>query len=141
MLEIDLNKHQTRNKMRSREAAQRLEEFAIHFPGVDLKADRFVISGPMFTTGGASPSFDFDLVLDAIELQSGSRLYDSTDNGVWVTVDVQNGDWTGAGLVQLTGLVGGQLPRPGSAARVRRPLWWCLAVATAEFSIGGQKWV
>lgn len=40
-----------------------LEEFATHFPGVELKADRFVIDGPVFTTGGASPTFDFMLYL------------------------------------------------------------------------------
>ncbi len=40
-----------------------LEEFAIHFPRVDLKADRFVIDRSLFTTGGASPTFDFMLYL------------------------------------------------------------------------------
>ena len=40
-----------------------LEEFATRFPGVDLKPDRFVIDGSVFTTGGASPTFDFMLYL------------------------------------------------------------------------------
>jgi len=40
-----------------------LEEFATHFPEVDLKSDRFVIDGKLFTTGGASPTFDFMLYL------------------------------------------------------------------------------
>ena len=40
-----------------------LEEFATHFPDVDLKSDRFVIDGKVFTTGGASPTFDFMLYL------------------------------------------------------------------------------
>lgn len=40
-----------------------LEEFATHFPGIDLKPDRFVIDGKLFTTGGASPTFDFMLYL------------------------------------------------------------------------------
>jgi transcriptional regulator GlxA family with amidase domain len=40
-----------------------LEEFATHFPGTDLKPDRFVIDGNLFTTGGASPTFDFMLYL------------------------------------------------------------------------------
>ncbi len=40
-----------------------LEEFATHFPDVDLKPDRFVIDGKVFTTGGASPTFDFMLYL------------------------------------------------------------------------------
>ncbi len=40
-----------------------LEEFATHFPTTDLKPDRFVIDDNLFTTGGASPSFDFMLYL------------------------------------------------------------------------------
>jgi transcriptional regulator GlxA family with amidase domain len=40
-----------------------LEDFATHFPGIDLKPDRFVIDGKLFTTGGASPTFDFMLYL------------------------------------------------------------------------------
>ncbi len=40
-----------------------LEEFSIHFPNVDLRADRFVIDGSVFTTGGASPTFDLMLYL------------------------------------------------------------------------------
>ena len=39
------------------------EEFAIHFPRVRLKTDRFVIDENVFTTGGASPTFDFILYL------------------------------------------------------------------------------
>ncbi len=40
-----------------------MEEFATHFPMVNLKTDRFVIDGSVFTTGGASPTFDFMLYL------------------------------------------------------------------------------
>lgn len=39
------------------------EEFAMQFPRVQLKTDRFVIDGQVFTTGGASPTFDFMLYL------------------------------------------------------------------------------
>lgn len=39
------------------------EEFAVQFPFVNLKTDRFVIDGKLFTTGGASPTFDFMLYL------------------------------------------------------------------------------
>ena len=39
------------------------EEFALQFPNVHLKPDRFVIDGKIFTTGGASPTFDFMLYL------------------------------------------------------------------------------
>ena len=42
---------------------QDLEEFATRFPRVNLKADRFVIDGSVFTTGGASPTFDLMLYL------------------------------------------------------------------------------
>jgi len=40
-----------------------LEDFQDHFPQVKLRADRFVIDGKFFTTGGASPTFDFMLYL------------------------------------------------------------------------------
>ena len=40
-----------------------LEEFSNHFPQVRLKSDRFVIDGKFFTTGGASPTFDFMLYM------------------------------------------------------------------------------
>ena len=40
-----------------------LEEFSTRFPRVQLKGDRFVIDGSIFTTGGASPTFDFMLHL------------------------------------------------------------------------------
>jgi transcriptional regulator GlxA family with amidase domain len=39
------------------------EEFSDHFPTINLKPDRFVIDGKLFTTGGASPTFDFMLYL------------------------------------------------------------------------------
>ena len=40
-----------------------LEEFERHFPKVKLLSDRFVIDKNVFTTGGASPTFDFMLHL------------------------------------------------------------------------------
>ncbi|MDH3220269.1 MAG: GlxA family transcriptional regulator [Gammaproteobacteria bacterium] len=40
-----------------------LEEFATRFPGIEIRPDRFVIDGRVFTTGGASPTFDFMLYL------------------------------------------------------------------------------
>ncbi len=40
-----------------------LEEFRTHFPGVDLRPDRYVVDEPVFTTGGASPTFDLILYL------------------------------------------------------------------------------
>lgn len=40
-----------------------LEDFAAAFPEVDVRPDRYVIDGPCFTTGGASPTFDLMLHL------------------------------------------------------------------------------
>jgi transcriptional regulator GlxA family with amidase domain len=40
-----------------------MEDFAAAFPGTDVRRDRYVIDGPVFTTGGASPTFDFMLHL------------------------------------------------------------------------------
>src|SRR3546814_7536953 len=46
-----------------------LEEFAARFPDVDVRPDRFVIDGPRFTTGGASPAFE--LMLNLIRARQG----------------------------------------------------------------------
>ncbi len=40
-----------------------MEDFAAAFPGSDVRPDRYVIDGPAFTTGGASPTFDLMLHL------------------------------------------------------------------------------
>ncbi len=40
-----------------------LEDFAAAFPDVDVRPDRYVVDGPVFTTGGASPTFDLMLHL------------------------------------------------------------------------------
>jgi transcriptional regulator GlxA family with amidase domain len=40
-----------------------MEDFAAAFPGSDIRQDRYVIDGPVFTTGGASPTFDLMLHL------------------------------------------------------------------------------
>ena len=40
-----------------------LEDFAAHFPEVNVLPDRFVIDGRLFTCGGASPAFDLMLHL------------------------------------------------------------------------------
>jgi transcriptional regulator GlxA family with amidase domain len=39
------------------------EEFTNRFPGIEVRPERFVIDGKVFTTGGASPTFDFMLYL------------------------------------------------------------------------------
>jgi transcriptional regulator GlxA family with amidase domain len=40
-----------------------MEDFAAAFPESDIRPNRYVIDGPAFTTGGASPTFDFMLHL------------------------------------------------------------------------------
>lgn len=40
-----------------------MEDFAAAFPGTDVRRDRYVIDGPAFTSGGASPTFDLMLHL------------------------------------------------------------------------------
>lgn len=40
-----------------------LEDFAATFPDTDVRPDRYVIDGPVFTCGGASPAFDLMLHL------------------------------------------------------------------------------
>lgn len=40
-----------------------MEDFSSAFPGIDVRPDRYVIDGPAFTAGGASPTFDLMLHL------------------------------------------------------------------------------
>ena len=40
-----------------------MEDFSSAFPGVDVRPDRYIIDGPVFTTGGASPTLDLMLHL------------------------------------------------------------------------------
>lgn len=40
-----------------------LEDFAARFPQVEVIPDRWVVDGPVFTTGGAAPALDFMLAL------------------------------------------------------------------------------
>lgn len=90
-----------------------LEDFGNHFPEVRLKSDRFVIDGKFFTTGGASPTFDFMLYLIrmrygyplAIEVSS-AFIYD----GVHSATDTQP-------LVSL-GMLENKEPRVAAAIHV-----------------------
>jgi len=90
-----------------------LEEFATHFPSTDLKPDRFVIDGNLFTTGGASPTFDFMLYLIRVRYGyplamevSSVFIYDSRQNAA----DLQP-------LVSL-GMLEGKEPRVAAAIHV-----------------------
>ncbi len=49
-----------------------LEEFAGRFPNIDVRRDRFVVDGPRFTTGGASPALD--MMLNLIRARQGYAL-------------------------------------------------------------------
>jgi transcriptional regulator GlxA family with amidase domain len=40
-----------------------MEDVSAGFPGVDVRPDRYVIDGPVFTSGGAAPTFDLMLHL------------------------------------------------------------------------------
>jgi transcriptional regulator GlxA family with amidase domain len=45
-----------------------MEDFAAAFPEADVRPDRYIIDGPVFTAGGASPTFDLMLHLVRIRL-------------------------------------------------------------------------
>jgi transcriptional regulator GlxA family with amidase domain len=49
-----------------------LEDFAAAFPGTDVRPDRYVIDGPVFTAGGASPAFD--LMLHLVRARLGTAV-------------------------------------------------------------------
>jgi transcriptional regulator GlxA family with amidase domain len=49
-----------------------LEDFALKHPSIQVMRDRFVIDGNTFTSGGASPSFDF--MLHLIQCRYGQQL-------------------------------------------------------------------
>lgn len=48
------------------------EDFRATFPGAEIRQDRYVIDGPVFTCGGASPAFD--LMLHMIRARHGMGL-------------------------------------------------------------------
>jgi len=49
-----------------------LEDFAARFPDIEVRPDRFVVDGPRFTTGGASPALD--MMLNLIRARQGYAL-------------------------------------------------------------------
>ena len=89
-----------------------LEEFAAHFPSVDLKPDRFVVDGPVFTTGGASPTFDFMLYL--IRLRYGYPLAMEV-SGVFI----YDGARSAADIQPLVSLAMLETDEPRVAAAIR----------------------
>ncbi|AZO60159.1 GlxA family transcriptional regulator [Mesorhizobium sp. M1A.F.Ca.IN.020.30.1.1] len=51
-----------------------MEDFSAAFPCVDVRPDRYVIDGPVFTSGGASPTFDLMLHLVRTRLGMAAAL-------------------------------------------------------------------
>lgn len=51
---------------------EELEDFALAFPGISVRADRFVTDGKFWTSGGASPTFD--MMLHMIRQRFGSAV-------------------------------------------------------------------
>jgi transcriptional regulator GlxA family with amidase domain len=49
-----------------------LEKFATRFPAIEVRRDRYVISGRIVTTGGAAPCLD--MMLDLIRARHGTEL-------------------------------------------------------------------
>jgi transcriptional regulator GlxA family with amidase domain len=49
-----------------------LEAFAARFPGIEVRADRYVVSGRRVTTGGAAPCLD--MMLELIRARQGAEL-------------------------------------------------------------------
>ena len=90
-----------------------LEEFARHFPTIDLKPDRFVVDGRVFTTGGASPTFDFMLYL--IRLRYGYPLAMEVSS-----VFIYDGARSAADIQPLVslGMLEGDEPRVAAAIQV-----------------------
>jgi transcriptional regulator GlxA family with amidase domain len=90
-----------------------LEDFAARFPTVDVKADRWVIDGRYFTTGGAAPALDF--LLSLIRARQGHAL--SLDVASLYVYDGLVGGWETQPAVSL-GRIASQEPRLTEAIRI-----------------------
>lgn len=90
-----------------------LEDFALRYPNVQVMPDRYVLDGNIFTTGGASPSFDF--MLHLIKSRYGQQLaLEVASIFIYDTVHTGN---DAQPLVSL-GLLAQQEPRVAEAIRV-----------------------
>jgi AraC family transcriptional regulator, glycine betaine-responsive activator len=90
-----------------------LEEFAARFPQVDVQRDRWVIDGPVFTTGGAMPALD--LMLALIRMRQGySTAMDVAS--VYIYEQVKNA--TDEQPFVSVGRIGQTEPRVGQAIRL-----------------------
>ncbi len=90
-----------------------LEEFAGRFPQVDVQPDRWVIDGPIFTTGGAMPALD--LMLALIRTRQGySTALDVAS--IYIYEQVKNA--SDAQPLVSVGRIGRTEPRVGQAIRI-----------------------
>ena len=89
-----------------------LEEFATQFPKVTVRPDRFVIDGDLFTTSGASPSFDF--MLHLIRLRYGYHLALEVSSAF-----IYDGVHTGSDAQPLLSLGNLEQQEPRVAAAIR----------------------
>ncbi len=99
-----------------------MEDFASTFPGIDVRPDRYVIDGPVFTSGGASPTFD--LMLHLIRARLGMAV--ALDVASVFIYDQTRASTDAQPLVSL-GRLEGHDPRAAQAIRlmeahVDRPL-------------------
>lgn len=106
-----------------------LEDFAAAFPHADVRPDRYVIDGPVFTAGGASPTFDLMLHLVrsrlgmAVALDVASVfIYDQARAATDAQPLVSLGRLDGYDprLAQAIRLMEGHLDRPLTTAAIAR---------------------
>ncbi len=90
-----------------------LEAFAARFPQTDVKPDRWVIDGPVFTTGGATPALD--LVLALIRARQGYSV--ALDVASLFVYDAVNTGSDAQPIVSL-GSIGRSEPRLAQAIRM-----------------------
>lgn len=90
-----------------------LEDFALRYPTVQVIPHRYVVAGNVFTTGGASPSFDF--MLHLIRCRYGQQLAIEVAS-IFIYDTVHTGH-DAQPLVSL-GLLAQQEPRVAKAIRV-----------------------
>ena len=106
-----------------------LEDFAAAFPQAEIRPDRYVIDGPVFTTGGASPTFD--LMLHLVRMRLGMAvaldvasvfIYDQTRQATDAQPLVSLGRLDGfdARLAQAVRIMENHVDRPLTVAAIAR---------------------
>ena len=106
-----------------------LEDFAARFPQVEVLPDRYVVDGPCFTSGGASPSFDmmlqlirsrqgYGLALDTASVFIYDEVHASTD--VQPLVSLGRLDWHEPRVAAAIRLMERHLDGPLPVAHIAR---------------------